>query len=141
MKNNLELNGPLAFRSGHETLEARSATSNPLAQEAAHGCAMELNEQRKGIIDFIQFEDATSLIWPWAVSADTLLKSEPLLQAIEKAVHFDSAGQCDTDELYWAIDRIVGVNPVIEPKLPFETALPHRETDSQKQKRPKGRDR
>ncbi len=74
------------------------------------------NKRRKSIIDFIQFEDSTSVIWPWAVSAEALLQNEALLLEVEKAVCFDESGNCDTDELYAAIDRIAGINPAIEPK-------------------------
>ncbi|WP_325213493.1 hypothetical protein [Oscillibacter sp.] len=113
---------------------------------------MELSKQRKSIIDFIRFEDASSEIWPWAVSADDLLKSEPLLEAIEKAVRFDAAGRCGTDELYWAIDRIAGVNPVLQAAPPVKAEQrsegtdrqdkpPRRKTGPQKQGKPKSRDR
>ena len=74
------------------------------------------NNRRKSITDFIQFEDATSVIWPWAASAEALLQNETLLLEVEKTVCFDESGNCDTDELYAAMDRIAGINPAIEPK-------------------------
>ena len=74
------------------------------------------NNRRKSVIDFIQFEDATSAIWPWAVSAEALLQNEAMLLEVEKRVCFDESGNCDTDELYAAIDQIVGINPAMEPK-------------------------
>ena len=67
--------------------------------------------QRTAIIDFIIFEDSSSKIWPWAVSAEDMLQNETMLRELEKAVHFGAHGEFDTDELYDAIDRIAGVNP------------------------------
>ena len=66
---------------------------------------------RQAIIDFINFEDETSQIWPWAISAEDLVLSEVTLQKIAKALHPDEAGDYDTDELYDAISHIAGVNP------------------------------
>ena len=68
---------------------------------------------RKAIIDFVIFESATSVIWPWALPADEILQNEELLRKVEKAVSFDSQGSCDTDALYDALDRIVGINPAL----------------------------
>ena len=74
------------------------------------------NNRRKSVIDFIQFEDATSAIWPWAVSAEALLQNETMLLEVEKRVCFDESGNCDTDGRYAAIDQIVGINPAMKPK-------------------------
>lgn len=68
---------------------------------------------RQAVIDFINFEDATSQIWPWAMTAEKLLQNEEALQKIVKAAEHDGTGKCDTDELYDAISRIAGVNPIL----------------------------
>lgn len=68
---------------------------------------------RQAVIDFINFEDETSQIWPWAMTAEELLQNEEALQKIVKAVEHDGTGECDTDELYDAISRIAGVNPIL----------------------------
>lgn len=65
------------------------------------------------VIDFLKFEDETSSIWPWAISAEILIQSEELLLSIASAIHVDETGSCATEELYDAIDRIVGINPII----------------------------
>lgn len=79
---------------------------------APHAC--EPDAQTKAIIDFVQFEDSTSIIWPWALSADEITQNEELLRKVKMAVSFDPQGDWDTDELYEALDRIVGVNPVLK---------------------------
>lgn len=68
---------------------------------------------REAIVDFVTFEDETSLIWPWAIPAEDILQNEETLLKIEAAMRLDETGYCDTDNLYDAIDRIVGINPVL----------------------------
>ena len=68
---------------------------------------------RQAIIDFINFEDETSKIWPWAMSAEELLLSEETLQQIAKTMRPDEAGEYGTDELYDAISQVAGVNPTL----------------------------
>lgn len=73
----------------------------------------EKSVRRQAICDFICFEDETSVIWPWALSADELLQNENILNEIEQAVCFNQADEYDTDELYEAINRIAGVHPTL----------------------------
>lgn len=81
---------------------------------------------RGAIIDFVNFENATSIIWPWAVPADEIIQSEETLRKLERAVGFEQGEAFDTDVLYAALDRIVGVNPVLkeEPVPGLETFQP-----------------
>lgn len=74
----------------------------------------ELDGRRQAIIDFIKFEEETSVIWPWAVPAEGIIQSEEMLLAVEKLVNFDDAHNYDTDELYAAVVQIAGVNPALE---------------------------
>ena len=74
----------------------------------------ELDGERAAIIDFLQFEESTSAVWPWTLPADEITQNDELLRKVEKAVSFDQQGDYDTDELYNALDRIVGVNPVLK---------------------------
>lgn len=67
----------------------------------------------EAIVDFVTFEDETSLIWPWAIPAEELLQNQETLLKIASAIQLDETGRCDTDELYDAIDQIVGINPVL----------------------------
>ncbi len=71
------------------------------------------SKRLEAIIDFVTFEDETSLIWPWAIPAEDILQNQETLLKIAAAIHFDETGSCDTDELYDAIDQIVGINPVL----------------------------
>ena len=71
------------------------------------------SKRLEAIVDFVTFEDETSLIWPWAIPAEDILQNQETLLKIAAAIHFDDTGSCDTDELYDAIDRIVGINPVL----------------------------
>lgn len=78
----------------------------------------ELDGQRQAIIDFIKFEEETSVIWPWAASAGEMIQSD--LRAVERAVQFDLQDNFDTDELYAALDRAFGVNPALSEQQPTE---------------------
>lgn len=75
---------------------------------------LEPDKKRQAIIDFINFENETAVIWPWAVPADEIIQNSETLRKVEKAVAFDRENNFDTDELYNALDRIVGVNPVLK---------------------------
>jgi len=68
---------------------------------------------RQDIIDFIQFEYETSVIWPWAISANRLLQDEDKLQKIVDAMQCNETGCYDTDDLYEAIEKIAGTNPLL----------------------------
>ena len=105
--------GAIYDRSG--TVLAVSATADTvyLAPRVIQRYAAELDREREAIADFLQFEESTSAIWPWALPADEILQNEELLRKVEKAVSFDSQGSCDTDALYDALDRIVGINPAL----------------------------
>ena len=76
----------------------------------------EMGSKRTAIFDFIQFEDATSKAWPWAMPAAEILQDEAILSTLEKTVTFDESGNCDTESLYEAIDKLVGVNPAFGGK-------------------------
>lgn len=65
------------------------------------------------VVNFLKFENETSLTWPWVIPVGTLIQSEELLLSIALVIHVDETGSCDTEELYDAIDRIVGINPMI----------------------------
>lgn len=80
----------------------------------------ELDEQRQFIIEFIRFEESTSAIWPWALSGEEIMRDSSLLKEVERSIHFDETGGCDTDELYEALDRIAGVNPELKEGPAFE---------------------
>lgn len=69
---------------------------------------------RQKIIDFIQFEDETSEIWPWAISAEKLIQDGEALQKIAEITQFDESGQYDTDDLYSAINQVAGINPALQ---------------------------
>lgn len=83
----------------------------------------EMDDKRQFILEFIEFEASTAEIWPWALSMGEMIQNEELLQKVEKAVQFDAAGSCDTDELYEALDKIVGVNPELRDKHTFSLGM------------------
>jgi len=77
------------------------------------GMIPEQSRLRQDIIDFIQFEEETWLIWPWAISARFLLRNENVLSKIADAVRFGETGCYDTDDLYEAISKVTGNNPAL----------------------------
>lgn len=68
--------------------------------------------RREEILKFIKFEDATSKIWPWAMSAEDIMGDDLLLYEIERRAPFEG-DRCDTVALYHTIDEVVGVNPAL----------------------------
>lgn len=75
----------------------------------------ELDNRRQAIIDFVRFEEETSLIWPWAASPDEIMQNDDTLLQVEKDIHFFAEDDYDADELYDALNRIVGINPALNP--------------------------
>lgn len=72
-----------------------------------------LHKRLENIADFISFEAGTSIIWPWAVPAEELLQRREELRAVAQTIRLDSDGRCDTDEMYEALERVFGPNPIL----------------------------
>lgn len=66
------------------------------------------SKRREAILNFIKFEDSTSQIWPWKLSANELRHSDALLYEIERLAPFDANDNVETDDLYDAIDKVAG---------------------------------
>ena len=80
------------------------------------GAAMEqqgLTPQRRDVLDFIMFEDSTSLIWPWAVPAEIICRDEEKLKAVEAMLDYDPEVGCDTEQIYAALNKVFGCNPAL----------------------------
>lgn len=75
--------------------------------------ALQVTPQRQEILDFVLFEDSTSIIWPWAVSAEEIRGDEQKLTAVESMLFYDPQTGYDTDQLYDALDTVFGANPVL----------------------------
>lgn len=75
----------------------------------------ELDDERQAIIEFIRSEDEKSSLWPWATPADEIIQSDTILRQLEKEIHFSAWGDFNADELYDALNRIVGINPALNP--------------------------
>lgn len=58
----------------------------------------------KSIIDYIEFTEATSIIYPWAISGDEIIKNH--IKEIEDICFYD-----ETECIYESITKIVGLNP------------------------------
>lgn len=65
------------------------------------------------IVDYIQFEQATSVIWAWAVTGDEMLANEHALREI--AGRLTGAGAWDTESIYEELTETFGTNPVLLP--------------------------
>ncbi len=83
----------------------------------------ERTELRQAILDFIRFEEETSRIWPWAISAEAIIQSDEMLKEIECAIHSERGEDFNTDDLYDAIDRVAGVNPELETGPSFGAGI------------------
>ncbi len=65
------------------------------------------NSIKVSIMNFVNFENETSIIYPWAISAEDIITKH--IDEIEKECN----GNNDTDIIYEAIDKICGTNPKI----------------------------
>lgn len=83
----------------------------------------ERTELRQAILDFIRFEEETSRIWPWAISAETIIQSDEMLKEIECTIRSECEESFDADNLYDAIDRVAGVNPELEATPSFGAGM------------------
>lgn len=64
------------------------------------------NYFEKALKDFISFEFETSKIYPWAISPDNIMNHI-------NEIYKECGGNEDTDDLYFAIDKVCGVNPAL----------------------------
>lgn len=72
-------------------------------------------ELQNEIIDFIRFEEETSLIWPWCISADEIIQNEEILQKIAQELQLNGGtGDYDVEKLYEVINQVAGINPALE---------------------------
>ena len=71
----------------------------------------EQDEQRKAVIDYIQFKADIGWDWPWAASAGEMIQSD--LRSVERCVYFGQGDDYDSNELCAALDRVFGVNPAL----------------------------
>jgi len=69
--------------------------------------------QRKEILDFVTFEDSTSVIWPWAVPAEEICRDQERLAVVEGMLVCDPKDGYDVDQLHNALDQVFGINPVL----------------------------
>ena len=69
------------------------------------------NDAYRDIVDYIQFEQATSAAWAWAVTGDEMLANERTLREI--AGRLTGAGAWDTESIYEELTETFGTNPVL----------------------------
>lgn len=72
-----------------------------------------VNKRLENIIDYVNFEAATSIIWPWAIPAEELLQRREKLLSVAETIYLDENGLCDTDEMYEELTRAFGLNPIL----------------------------
>ena len=70
---------------------------------------------RRELVDYIKFEEATSELFPWFVSAEEMLADTKKLDEVQASLSHLPDGGYDTDELREALDRAFGINPALLP--------------------------
>ena len=78
-----------------------------------HRYEPDANDAYRDIVDYIQFEQATSAVWAWAVTGDEMLANERALREI--AGRLTSAGAWDTERIYQELNKTFGINPALSP--------------------------
>lgn len=68
----------------------------------------------RAVTDYLRFEQETSEIWPWFLSAEEMLGDEQKLNEVSAALHHDPEHGYDTEEIYQALNEAFGVNPTLE---------------------------
>ena len=68
----------------------------------------------RAVTDYLRFEQETSEIWPWFLSAEEMLGDERTLHEVSAALHHDPEHGYDTEEIHQALNEAFGVNPTLE---------------------------
>ena len=66
----------------------------------------------RDIVDYICFEQETSIIWPWAITGDAMLACAQDLHEI--ASQLAATGSWDTESIYECLTKTFGNNPALE---------------------------
>ena len=68
----------------------------------------------KELQDFMDFEDATSVTYPWAMPAGEIMeRASEIHEAYRRACPLYRGGETDSDYLREAIETVCGTNPVL----------------------------
>lgn len=84
------------------------------SMETAMACP---EEAVQAVRDYLCFEQDTTQIWPWFLSADEMLGDENRLREIGAALRHDPEHGYDTEEIYQALTEAFGVNPALEQNV------------------------
>ena len=97
----------------HQELGLTNQEIGAMSFQLQHRYVPEIGDAYQDIMDYIRFEQETSVAWAWAVSGDKMLADERTLQEI--AGRLSSAGAWDTERIYEELTEAFGANPALLP--------------------------
>lgn len=103
----------------HQELGLTNQEIGAIGFALKHRYEPDASDAYQDIVDYIQFEQETSVAWAWAVTGDEMLTDKRTLREI--ASRLASAGDWDTESIYEQLSETFGTNPVLlsgqEPEM------------------------
>lgn len=96
----------------HNDLGLSNPEIEAMGFSLAHRYESISDDAYRDIVDYICFEQETSVIWPWAITGDAMLACAQDLHEI--ASRLAAIGNWDTESIYDCLTKTFGNNPVLE---------------------------
>lgn len=95
----------------HQELGLTNQEIGAMGFQLQHRYVPEIGDAYQEIVNYIRFEQETSVAWVWAVSGDKMLADERTLREI--AGRLSSAGAWDTERIYERLTEAFRTNPAL----------------------------
>lgn len=96
----------------HNDLGLSNPEIEAMGFSLAHRYETISDDAYRDIVDYICFEQETSIIWPWAITGDAMLACAQDLHEI--ASQLVATGSWDTESIYECLTKTFGNNPALE---------------------------
>ena len=96
----------------HNDLGLSNPEIEAMGFSLAHRYETISDDAYRDIVDYICFEQETSIIWPWAITGDAMLACAQDLHEI--ASQLAATGSWDTESIYECLTKTFGNNPALE---------------------------
>lgn len=97
----------------HHELGMTNQEIGAMGFDLAHRYEPDANDAYQDIVDYIQFEQETTEIWPWSIADVEILANKDALRGI--ANRLAAAGAWDTESIYQELSKTFGIAPALSP--------------------------
>lgn len=101
----------------HDELGLTNREIEAMGFDLTHRYEPDCSDAYQDIVDYIQFEQETTEIWPWLISGDEILAHETTLWKI--AGRLAASGEWDTESIYDGLTEAFGPNPLLTEEQEF----------------------